>query len=137
VAGAGTARALRKERQLSKRLGREETIKAFETADDITSLDRVTHDHVEKALKDLPVEESVKAIQSLSQNKQLSAKDAAIAARDLADSDVHEDALEALRTEFNITSHEEKDSRKATTASAANDTKKKSAKKTKKKGKQR
>lgn len=117
------ASEVRKKRQALKREEREERLKAFDSADDLTSMSRVNHHHVEQALNDLSTTEAVKAIKQLASDDKLSHKDAAIIVQDLKEQPQHADAIEALRTEFNID----------TPASAPSAPKAKSVKKTVKK----
>jgi hypothetical protein len=93
---------VRKRRQDLRREERESRLKAFDSADDLTSMNKVNHHHVEQAMRDLSSTEAVKAIKQLATDDKLSHKDAAIVVQDLKEQPQHADAIEALRNEFNI-----------------------------------
>jgi hypothetical protein len=93
---------LRKRRQELRREERESKLKAFDSADDLTNMEKVNHHHVEQAMRELSSSEAVKAIKQLATDDKLSHKDAAIVVQDLKEQPQHADAIEALRNEFNI-----------------------------------
>ncbi len=90
-------------RELARRTERDGIVKAFDTADDLSKLEKVDHTHLEQAVKDLKPAEITKAVKQLVADEKVTAKDASIAVRDLEHtSDIDEDAIDALRQEFNI-----------------------------------
>ncbi len=102
---ADSPREAKRKRDAERKAERDQTVKAFETAGDLTAVTHITHSHIEQAAKDLPPKELVKAVKTLATEERVTQKDASIAILDLQHSavgDEHDDAIEALREHFNL-----------------------------------
>ena len=97
------ARAKRHKKRERIRSDRDNTIKAFDSTDDLTSLEHITHNDVERAFKELDKDKVQGAVQEMLDNEKVLPKDVSVALKDLeASGTMDTEAIDELKKAFGL-----------------------------------